>query len=540
MSGRSEDQAASTQAQLLAALESVPYGFALFDSDDRLTLWNSTYASFFPQLADLLDTRLRFEELVRVSIERGVYAGDREEIEASAETRLAAHRAPEGPRELRLADGRYVQIVERRMSDGSTVCVWTDITDLWRHENALEIIVGHRSSGSSFLQAAGQALAVGLGCRWAGVAELLPDGRQARLLSYWSDGAPGDLFTYELAGTPCGIVYGGRPYCFFPNRVADLFPDDQFLADIGVVSYHGKAFFDDAGQTIGHVFAMDDRPHAHSDRGEQLVHLIANSVGMELQRRQAEQALREAKEAAEQASRAKGEFLANMSHELRTPLNAIIGFSEIMRGGVLGPLGNAQYREYAGHICQSGNHLLSLINDILDVSKAGAGKIELFEEPVDCAVLVDCCLNLIENSADRGGVTLHRELPPALPRLFADERRLKQVLINLLSNAVKFTPSGGSITVSAGANPQQGFVFTVADTGIGIAAEDMEQIMQPFGQVDCSLSRKSEGAGLGLPLTKSLVELHGGTLSLESKIGAGTTATVRLPARRIIPAVVAG
>ncbi len=247
----------------------------------------------------------------------------------------------------------------------------------------------------------------------------------------------------------------------------------------------------------------------------------------------AQHSLRRAAEEAEAASRSKSNFLAHMSHELRTPLNAIIGFSEVMSAQTLGPLNHPHYLEYADHIHTSGAHLLSLINDLLDLSKIEAGKLELWEETVDLAALVKRCRVFVEESAASKGVTLTMHTDAGLPDLRCDARKLKQVLVNLLSNAVKFTPAGGRITLEAKADGAAGVVIEVSDTGIGIAAEYLEKVMSPFGQVHEALNRDTEGTGLGLPLSKALVELHGGRLSLKSEPGKGTTATVQLPGRTV-------
>ncbi|MDB5405881.1 MAG: putative Sensory transduction histidine kinase [Rhodospirillales bacterium] len=246
-----------------------------------------------------------------------------------------------------------------------------------------------------------------------------------------------------------------------------------------------------------------------------------------------EEALFAAKEAAEIASRSKSEFLANISHELRTPLNAIIGFSEIMREEIFGPLGSPQYREYIGDVLDSAHHLLEVINDILDIAKAEAGKLELIEDDVEIAQVTQSAMRLIQERAQRGGVTIRTNLPPELPLLYADERKLKQVLLNLLTNAVKFTPPGGTIDVDGGVVEDGAFVMTVRDTGIGIAAENIATALAPFGQVDAKLNRKYEGTGLGLPLSNAMIHLHQGKLTIESEVGKGTTVTLRLPAARV-------
>ncbi len=251
-------------------------------------------------------------------------------------------------------------------------------------------------------------------------------------------------------------------------------------------------------------------------------------------RKRAEAALRAAVQQAELANRTKSEFLANMSHELRTPLNAIIGFSEIMRNELFGALGNANYAEYVRDIHESGKHLLSVINDILDVSKAEAGKIELRDEEVDVSQVVQDSIRYVRERASAVGVRLSNEFAPGLPAVRADPLRLKQIVLNLLSNAVKFTPSGGHVNVTGMLTPEREFMLSISDTGIGIAPEDMGRVLEPFGQADSTLHRRYEGTGLGLPLAKALVQLHDGTLTLESRVGAGTTVTIRLPRDRIV------
>jgi PAS domain S-box-containing protein len=251
-------------------------------------------------------------------------------------------------------------------------------------------------------------------------------------------------------------------------------------------------------------------------------------------RHRAENDLLIAKESAELANRTKTEFLANVSHELRTPLNAVIGFSEIMSSELLGKIGNSQYKGYCHDIHQSGIHLLNVINDILDISKIEAGKLDLYDEEFDPVEAIESCMRLINERALNGNIDLSIMLRGKLPNIMADERKLKQILLNLLSNAVKFTPEGGRVSVQAEADAESGFRVSVSDTGIGIASNNIDSVLTPFGQVDSALARKFDGTGLGLPLAKSLTELHGGTLNLESVIGSGTTVTIQLPPRRLV------
>ncbi len=243
--------------------------------------------------------------------------------------------------------------------------------------------------------------------------------------------------------------------------------------------------------------------------------------------------LERAVEDALRASRSKSDFIALMSHELRTPLNAVIGFAQMMKGEVLGPIGNRRYREYAGDIHESAMELLEMINEILDNAKFEAGQQELREENVDLAMLIDSTLRLFADRAVRHDLRLQADLASDLPLLAADRLMMRQILNNLLSNAVKFTPEGGTVTVRVG-RTSDSLWLAVQDSGIGMAPEDIPKALTPYMQIDSAQNREHRGTGLGLPLVKALAELHGGSLVIDSAPGIGTTITLFFPAARIV------
>ncbi len=277
------------------------------------------------------------------------------------------------------------------------------------------------------------------------------------------------------------------------------------------MSYHLVPHCDDMGRVLGAFMLLSDIDEI----------------------KRAESSLRNAKDLAEEANRAKSDFLANMSHELRTPLNAILGFSEILSHELFGEILNAEYKEYSRIIHDSGQHLLNLINDILDLSKIESGRIELQEEPVNLYDAMATVTRLVGERAQNAKVDLIVDLPPDLPLLMADATGVKRVVINLLTNAIKFTDPGGTVSITASLT-RRWLTLSVSDTGVGISQADIQRVFAPFEQVDGSLARRSDGVGLGLPITRSLMRLHGGDISLSSKEGEGTTVVVRFPRERVL------
>ncbi len=503
----SERRAAKTRQQLLDAIESLTEAFALFDAEDRLVVCNQRYRDLFGDHADFIRPGMTFEDILCGAVERGLIAHARARDEDWVRERIRRHRNPGEPEEMQLSDGRWLRVTERRTSDGGVVGVRTDITEIKRREREL-------ARKTSQLEATFDNIDQGVSLIDAELRIAAFNRRFLDLLDFPHDlFQPGDPFEKFIRYNAERGEYGPgdveeqvrerieRARRFEPHRFERVRPDGTTLEIVGKPLPGG-----------GLVTTYSDVT-AH---------------------KRAEAELLAAKEQAELANRAKSEFLANMSHELRTPLNAIIGFSELIGNQVFGPVGNEKYLEYIRDINSSGQHLLDLISDILDLSKVEAGKLELYEENVDVAATIESCLTLLRERAESAGVSISCHLPKALPRLFVDERKLKQILINLLSNAVKFTPEGGRVALRVAVGPRRGFVIKVSDTGIGIAPDDIQRALAPFGQVDSALSRRFEGTGLGLPLTKALVEMHDGRFEIESTPGVGTTVIVRFPPRRIV------
>ncbi|MHB1219559.1 MAG: PAS-domain containing protein [Alphaproteobacteria bacterium] len=505
--------------RLIGAIESISEGVVLYDAQERFVMCNSTYRSFYPDTADLQRPGTRFEELVRAAFLRGQSKLPSDtDVENHVRERLARFRNPGEPLIRHLKTGKWVQISERRTPDGGIVSITSDITILKKNEDRRLDALRREQTAQARLFDAIESISEGILLYDAEERFVLCNSRHRELHPETTDlHKPGvtfeELLRASVARGQVVLPFGLDTETFVQNRLRQ---------------------FRNPGETIerqlvsGRWIQVNER--RTPDGG--IIRVTTDITPV----KRHEEALIAAKEAAEAANQSKSNFLATMSHELRTPLHAILGLSEMIRDQTHGQ-GTASYAQYGRLIHDSGRHLLTLISDILDMSKIEAGRYELKEENVPLGGLVRSCLSIVATRAKAAGVAIGSESDEDGPVVRADRRAVTQVVLNLLSNGIKFTPAGGRVTVSAAAEPDGQAILRVRDTGIGIAPEDIERVMQPFAQVDPSHARKYEGTGLGLSISKRLMELHGGTIELVSSPGQGVTATIRFPRERVVQRV---
>jgi PAS domain S-box-containing protein len=496
---RAEQEAAEKSRVLEVTFRNMVQGIAVYDRNEELIAFNPQYAQILDLPANFLRIGMTRSEIQNYRAMQGHYGPNPTEARIM---RLAS--AAEEPRlgQRTLPNGRSYGFQHTPTPDGGYIRTVTDITEQ-RKAESLSLRLG-RILDTSFN-------------------EIYVFDAKAFRFSQVNQGALNNLgYTREE-------ISQLRPWDVKPD-----IHETEFRAMVEPLlrgEIKQLVFDTEHQRKDGSRYPVEVRlQYSSAETSPVFVAIVADIS----ERKRAEKVINDAREQAELANRAKSEFLANVSHELRTPLNAIIGFSEVMMKGLKGPAGTFDYSEFTEGIHSAGQHLLGLINDILDLSKLEVGKVTLNEETLEPANLVLSCVNMVKGQAADEGLSLDEDLPDKIAPMRGDERMIKQILLNLLSNAVKFTPSGGKITIKAWSEPGAGHSFQVTDTGIGVASDEIPIILNPFTQIDSTLSRKYQGTGLGLTLAKNLTELHGGRLDFQSEPGVGSTVTVEFPKERMV------
>ena len=499
-----EDEAVRRAAMLDSILDNIPHGVCVYGPNRQVTMFNPAYSEIMQGAPLAVGDHL--DAIIRRRAQAGEYGpGQPAEVYTS---QMAHDISRPQMRRRRRPNGTAIDVRTAPLPDGGHISVVTDITPLTDAENELlrraadmDVMLANIRHGITLFDAGGRLVAAN------------------RMASELLDLPPGTLTPgHSEQQILDSLAAAGE---FGDGAAAEAFMRHRLSANRA-----GKPELYRRPTSAGRVIEVRSDP---APGGGTVLTYTDVTESEETQKE-----LRRAKEAAEAANQAKSRFLATMSHELRTPLNAVIGFSEALlrQGGTSDP---ALTAEFAAAINESGNQLLGLINTILDVARIEAGRFEMSADRIDLARLVQTCARSVASGFQAGEIALRLDLPERLPELRADERRLQQVLAGLLSNAVKFTPAGGEVTVGATIDPTGDLLLHVTDTGIGIPAADLERVFEPFIQLDASLSRRFQGAGLGLYVARALVEAHGGRLRLLSEPGAGTRAEIALPGWRLDP-----
>lgn len=524
---------------LLPALDCLRVGLSVFDGEDRLIYCNEHFRYIyrsFDSVSELLG--LTFTEILRLQLGNSEIAGNmavgdqerwiRERLAVRADIRSR-------PIEQRLTDGRWIHVKERPIANGGFIGLWQDITELKKAQIAIEDAVESTSDGFALWDQADRLIIANP--RFGDLHTV--DGKPP---------APRERFLNVMARTAQLFLIDQPEEDWIDERLRRQWNSRHEM----VVQHRNGRWLlikdrrtrDGGSATImTDVTEFKENERELMRRGKSLERTVHELEMVQSKLEENGQQLAEmaeelqvAKVMAEQSSASKSTFLSNMSHELRTPLNAIIGFAEVIRDSLVGPLGNPKYSEYAQDIHAAGSHLLELINDILDLAKIESGHMDLYFEPIVLEDAIDGAIRLIEPKAREAHLGIEIDIAPDCGVLMADDRAFRQALLNLVSNAVKFTPAGGRIGVRVVAGTDGGVDVSVWDTGIGIPVKDIGRVVQRFEQVRDPMTSGNKGTGLGLAIVQSLMELHGGRFYLQSEAGRGTTATLAFPGPAMIEA----
>lgn len=501
------DQAKIANERLAAAIEAMSEVFALWDASGRLFIGNKAFMEANKAMGEKLQPGLPYSVFVEALADfELVPEAEGKKAEWIAE-RTERHYHPTGPFEQKRGDGRWFMISEQRFTDGSIATISTEISRLKHAESLL------KQSQERFRDFA----SVAADWYWEQDANLKftdisKDNKSvagmSRLFFIGKTRWETNLIEVSDADKRAHISQIEARLPFSDFHCARRGPDNKIM----YMSINGKPTFDETGAFSGYRGA-----------GRDITEIV-----------EAQKSVMEERDRAETANRSKTDFLANMSHELRTPLNSIIGYSQMIKGEFVGKISNPKYLEYANDIYTSGQHLLLVIGDILDISKVEAGEVAIEETEVEIRDTVDAAVMIVELLGKSKGQQIDVNIPTGISNLWVDDRLVRQILINLLSNAIKFTPEGGRVEITAVHESESSLSICVRDTGIGIAVEDFETAFEPFGQIRIAPELTHEGTGLGLSLSKRLMELHGGSIAIDSVLGEGTTVTVTFPQERIL------
>ncbi|WP_085904537.1 ATP-binding protein [Kiloniella majae] len=502
---KEQQKMATAHARLFRAFESFSGAVTLYDENDKLVAFNRRFQEiFFPGRPMAIRVGMTYEDVSISYVNTGQDPLSVEKRESYIKAMML--RRGKRNREFQFAEDSWLKITDHKTPENDLFTVYTDISDYKAREAEL-----------MDLSRENHRLAAAVSSTDAGV--IIADAQEESRPIIYANPAFTKLTGYtnkEIPYLHSGFLQGDGTDPHVRDVLEKSLIENRH-ARVDMLNYHRD------GHTLWNQ--IDLSPIFDDEGNIQYFVCVMQDI---TEQKEVEKELTVLKESAELANRAKSEFMALMSHELRTPLNAILGFSEILADEMFGPLGSPRYKDYARDVNESGTHLLELINDILDLSKAEAGKIELHEEHFEINNVVQRCNKMLSGRAEQASLSVLLQLEAGLPSLCGDERRIKQVLINLISNAIKFTLPGGSITIATHISGR-GLELSVIDTGIGMSSSEIPKALAPFGQVDSSLSRKHEGTGLGLPLSKRLTELHGAQFLIESEPNVGTSVTLVFP-----------